>query len=129
MSNKFGEFWYIPTIDRDGFDIHDANGVVDYETTSAKAMANCQRRYIKVLEAENSRLQDRLNVISEVATPLCYAVREGVQRGTDADALICAGIGYMYADPDNRLLSLPDLKKIVTAIMDDAPDITIPDYG
>ncbi len=51
MSNKFGEFWYIPTIDKDGFDIHGANGIVDFETTSEKAIVNCQRRYIAELEA------------------------------------------------------------------------------
>jgi hypothetical protein len=129
MSNKFGEFWYIPTIDNDGFDIHNAKGIVDYETTSEKAIANCQRRYIAALESDNSRLMDRLNVIREVAEPLRYAVREGVQRGTESDAPICAGIGYMYASDDDTLLRLPDLKKLINAIMDDAPDIVIPNYS
>lgn len=55
MSNKFGEFYYHPADDKDGFGIAIGQGVhyklLSWEPTQERAIMDCQRRYIASLIA------------------------------------------------------------------------------
>lgn len=106
MSNKFGEFWYIETIDHDGFDIHNEKGIVDYEITREKAIINCQRRYIKVLEEDlrvtNALYEERQRVLA--AIPPCPEHGECVPHALEwiGRAKVAMGIAS-YAPPEGYI--------------------------
>lgn len=58
MSNQFGEFFFAPATDEHGgYNIYNRAGVIDGEATIENATLNCQRRYIKALEAECEKLR------------------------------------------------------------------------
>ena len=43
-TGRWGKYWYIQAIDRDGFDVHGAGGILTWKTTWLEAWDECQRR-------------------------------------------------------------------------------------
>lgn len=42
-TGRYGKYWYIEAIDRDGFDVHGMNGIVTWTPIWQSAWSECQR--------------------------------------------------------------------------------------